>query len=1287
MEIVYVYVKKRSEFGKQCNFSDRQAELNIDIPPNPELAKQFVERNPVDTGIQCSTSMSEHEANTERFEMDTRGVNHIEGGWPKDVSPLELEQTIRFRKKVEKDENYINTITQLGSIMEHCIKQNNAIDIYQEYFDDEDAVEVMEEAPSAKTVNVFRDPQEIKRPATHISWHPDGNRKLAVAYSCLNFQRAPEGMSNESYIWDLENPNRPETALKPSSPLVTLEYSPKDSHVLLAGCYNGQIACWDTRKGSLVAELSTIEFSHRDPVYGTIWLQSKTGTECFSASTDGQVMWWDVRKLSEPTDVAIMDITKKGQLENALGAVSLEFESTLPTKFMVGTEQGVVISCNRKAKTSAEKIVCTFSGHHGPIYALQRNPFYPKNFLTVGDWTARIWSEDSRESSIMWTKYHMAYLTDGAWSPVRPAVFFTTKMDGTLDIWDFVFKQCDPALSLKVCDEALFCLRLQDNGCFIACGSQLGTTTLLEVSNGLCTLQRNEKNMVSSIFERETRREKILEARHREMRLKEKGKAEGKVDGLSGEEPALNLEELVTEAEEEFFDVIFTELKKREAEATKKPKRVSSARSALTAVVLAARSPGVPDRWHLAPRRYHMAYLTDGAWSPVRPAVFFTTKMDGTLDIWDFVFKQCDPALSLKDNGCFIACGSQLGTTTLLEVSNGLCTLQRNEKNMVSSIFERETRREKILEARHREMRLKEKGKAEGKVDGLSGEEPALNLEELVTEAEEEFFDVIFTELKKREAEATKKPKRVSSARSALTAVVLAARSPAPEARRPSTRGPEAQHRGAKGLMVTLRIGMRMADRSSAVGGSEAGDIGAPLGSLGKGPTLCPLCHRTRGGDTTPATRAHSQDARSARGNTKLPAAALETLSQTARQTDRQRMLAARAGARVSVSRATRPDGPPLEGRGRGAQAASAGARGGGAESCQTDGRRAAPKAGGSHRRTLGGKAEQARAPPRRRRPALGPQRGGAGAREAGRAVGALPRPRLPVGALGRGRVVGFGLSGSSSAGEAAREPAAVGLRLGHDRCRGPSPSTRRQHEGQRGLQGPAAREKPGAGRAWPTCPGKEGGSLLVNQGMPARRRQEFKGFGDDSLAEEAGVGGLTGSEVPLRVALRVRPISAAELEEGATLIAHKVAEQGTCGTPDMKASFLDTSLTYRAGQTGQLKPKVTQLLELWAPERRFSIQTADRGTAPLGPGGRHRSSQTDETDSDITLASTTGSCHLDNGPPQAGFALALPLPRAVLIMQLSDAFKMSDHILGAIGSQVKGMSQTAVLRDAPCPR
>lgn len=54
--------------------------------------------------------------NTERFETESRGINHVEGGWPKDINPAEVEQTIRFRKKVEKDENYTNIIQQLGSV-------------------------------------------------------------------------------------------------------------------------------------------------------------------------------------------------------------------------------------------------------------------------------------------------------------------------------------------------------------------------------------------------------------------------------------------------------------------------------------------------------------------------------------------------------------------------------------------------------------------------------------------------------------------------------------------------------------------------------------------------------------------------------------------------------------------------------------------------------------------------------------------------------------------------------------------------------------------------------------------------------------------------------------------------------------------------------------------------------------------------------------------------------------------------------------------------------------------
>ena len=50
----------------------------------------------------------------------------------------------------------------------------------------------------------------------------------------------------------------------------------------------------------------------------------------------------------------------------------------------------------------------------------------------------------------MSTKYSMHYLTDACWSPTRPSVFFTSKMDGTIDVWDYIFKQNEPTLTVQV---------------------------------------------------------------------------------------------------------------------------------------------------------------------------------------------------------------------------------------------------------------------------------------------------------------------------------------------------------------------------------------------------------------------------------------------------------------------------------------------------------------------------------------------------------------------------------------------------------------------------------------------------------------------------------------------------------------------------------------------------------------------------------------------------------------------------------------------------------------------
>lgn len=147
------------------------------------------------------------------------------------------------------------------------------------------------EAPHAKTITVFKDPSAVKRGATCLNWHPDGSGKLAIAYSIMEFQQQPAGMSLSSYIWDINNPNTPDLEMAPSSQLCCAKFNLKDPNIVGAGQYNGQLTYFDVRKGKQPVDSSPIESSHRDPVYDFAWIQCKTGTEAMSVSTDGIVFW------------------------------------------------------------------------------------------------------------------------------------------------------------------------------------------------------------------------------------------------------------------------------------------------------------------------------------------------------------------------------------------------------------------------------------------------------------------------------------------------------------------------------------------------------------------------------------------------------------------------------------------------------------------------------------------------------------------------------------------------------------------------------------------------------------------------------------------------------------------------------------------------------------------------------------------------------------------------------------------------------------------------------------
>ena len=65
----------------------------------------------------CSTLLrppDAAQANTQQICLRTQGMSHTEGGWPKDVDCTEAEHVIRYRRKVEKDEDYARSVVSLG---------------------------------------------------------------------------------------------------------------------------------------------------------------------------------------------------------------------------------------------------------------------------------------------------------------------------------------------------------------------------------------------------------------------------------------------------------------------------------------------------------------------------------------------------------------------------------------------------------------------------------------------------------------------------------------------------------------------------------------------------------------------------------------------------------------------------------------------------------------------------------------------------------------------------------------------------------------------------------------------------------------------------------------------------------------------------------------------------------------------------------------------------------------------------------------------------------------------
>lgn len=553
MDINFICTRKRKEFGKPCAFVDVSPTFVSEIDPNPLQRDEFVILSTADRTIDNSTRMCAHEVNTVSHPTESRGMNHMEGGWPAKIDSIDEDSTARFRKNVEKDKVYVNTVRSLSDFLENFIMENNSIDIYEEYFEGERIKRSSDY--SVRNISIFPDIEASYRSVTDLCWTTDSS-KLAAVYSLKQTNVYPKNPCSNSYVWDIENCNCPVSVLKPDSFLTCVQFSPANSNLIASGYISGQVAVWDIRVSGHAQQLSNILSNNVGKINGVRWLVGKHDMAFFSGSSDGKLISWDARNLSLPTQVIHLHSEKSDipNLDKNYTISCAEYDQTQPNKFMVGTEQGVILNFNRKYKEKENMLNLQYKCSSGPLLTVERNAFFPQLFVSCDAWTIKLWSEDITDTPILNVLSRDGFFTDIAWSSTRASTMYATKTTGILEVWDFPGKNKDALLSIKLENDPLLSVSIAESGNHVACGTSSGNIELLNIPEYLRTSSELEMELVKNCV-RET--EEIIGGKARsEQKLGKESEFVTKVTDEEWWDPPDKAEDLYEEYKELFKDFI-----------------------------------------------------------------------------------------------------------------------------------------------------------------------------------------------------------------------------------------------------------------------------------------------------------------------------------------------------------------------------------------------------------------------------------------------------------------------------------------------------------------------------------------------------------------------------------------------------------------------------------------------------------------------------------------------------------------------------------------------------------
>jgi len=195
-------------------------------------------------------------------------------------------------------------------------------------------------------------------------------------------------------------------------------------------------------------------------------------------------------------------------------------------------------------------------GHFGPCRSLQKSPFFPDIWLTVGDWRFCLWKEGV-STPIFSSPFQNVYITCARWSPSRPSVIFTGRSDGVMDVWDFLDRSHEPLTDFMFSGSITSMEFPKSRGdigkhYYLAVGDSLGFCHVMRLPRMLTRPSKFEEKATRNLFDREVQQASYVEIRTK-FRSDERAHLESAAGAEEGQTQVVNMtEKEIEEAEKQF---------------------------------------------------------------------------------------------------------------------------------------------------------------------------------------------------------------------------------------------------------------------------------------------------------------------------------------------------------------------------------------------------------------------------------------------------------------------------------------------------------------------------------------------------------------------------------------------------------------------------------------------------------------------------------------------------------------------------------------------------------------